>query len=549
MANYTAQQWRTVDVTVHTDKNYRNPFEDVDVFGEFTAPSKEVKKILGFWNGNGEWIVRFAPTEIGEWKYKITSTDANEDFVEEGTVEAVAYEGTLAMYQHGFLRVSEDHTHFVHADGTPFFWLGDTHWTFVTEEPWDSSNCPADFKDADAKVNEQMHKSIFKACVDKRVRQKFTVYQSNFRDGNSDGFFGKNIDLMQETENGYLPNLELFQKNADLKMKYIADQGLYHAVGYAWGFDTDRHPVERYMAFAKYTMARYGAFPVAWTLAGELPGYMGDKEALMATWNKVALEAHKYNAYKNLCSVHLACSRPFPVIYKDEPWFDFAMSQAGHGDYDMNGKMYYEFVENYKGHPVLESEATYEGARSNEYVSRVIGPDMMRRLAYLCIQAGGCGYTYGCNGVWELQIEAGVGGIGWGDMAWWNGLELPGADQLTIMRDFYESVDWASLKPLPVEKAKTKSFFMEADARTSIYFTGNEDMTTVVGYAQPTAMRVFELNGLTANKYEGYWVNPENGEKTPFDHEVIPENGTYTYQTRNFFANKKDALVVLRAVK
>lgn len=533
---YEVQQWRTVDIMVHTNKEYTSPFEDVDVFGTFTGPDGKTIKLLAFWDGDGTWILRFAPTAVGAWSYTITSTDSdNTDFSGNGTVNCVPYTGELDMYRHGFLKVSEDRDYLEYADGTPFFWLGDTHWTFVTEERFDESNCP-------------LYDSQFKACVDKRVTQKFTVYQCNFRDGKIDGFFGRNIDLMMETDHGFVPNIEEFHNNVDKKMKYLADQGLYIAVGYAWSFDMERNGLERYKKFAKYTAARYGAYPVAWTLAGELPGYMGDLETNTRMWNEVAVEGEKWSAYNNLQSAHLACSRPFPKIYENESWFDFAMSQAGHGDFDMAQTMYAEFKEMYKGHPVLESEATYEGATSNEYTSRIIPAAMMRRLAYLIMQSGGCGYTYGCNGVWELQWEAGVGGIGWGDMAWWDGLMLPGADQLTIFRDFYESVGWAKLKPLSQENAITKSFFMDANNRTQIFFTGDKAMRTIVGYFTETSMRSFVLKGLTATTYKGWWMDPETGERTDMETLLHPVDGVLEYDSGNRFANRKDRLVVIQAV-
>ena len=537
---FNAEQWRCVDIAIETTKNYANPFEDVDVFGVFKGPNGEEIKLLAFWDGGNTWVLRFAPTSVGTWTYSIESTDAeNADFSGEGSVECVPYEGELDMYKHGFLKVSEDKDYLEHADGTPFFWLGDTHWTFVTEERFDESNCPK-------------YKSQFKACVDKRVDQKFTVYQCNFRDGKVNGFFGRNIDFMHETENGFIPNIEEFKNNADPKMKYLADKGIYIAVGYAWGFDMENNgenACERYKKFAKYVAARYGAYPVAWTLAGELPGYMGDLEKNAELWNQVAKEGEKWSAYNNLQSAHLACSRPFPKIYENESWFDFAMSQAGHGDFSMDQKMYMEFKEMYKGHPVLESEATYEGATSNEYTSRVIPAEMMRRLAYLIMQNGGCGYTYGCNGIWELQIEAGVGGIGWGDMAWWDGLELPGADQLTIFRDFYESVNWSTLKPLSDDVAITKCFFMETDTRTKISFTGNKDLTTIVGYMSETSMRAFEIHGVSGKAYKMWFMDPGTGEKTVCEELVYPVDGVITYDPGNAFANKEDKLVVLEAVE
>lgn len=537
MGNYQAMQWCAVDITVHTDREYRNPFEDVDVFGVFQGPDGKSIKLLAFWDGDGNWVLRFAPTAVGTWSYMVESTDrTNEDFAGEGEVECVPYAGELDMYKHGFLRVSDDKTYLEHADKTPFFWLGDTHWTFVTEERFDESNCPK-------------YASEFKACVDKRIEQRFTVYQCNFRDGKVSGYFGKNLDMMHENEDGsFTPNLELFHTNVDPKMKYLADVGLYTAVGYAWGYDMETNGLARYKAFAKYTMARYGAYPVCWTLAGELPGYSGDLDENVRLWGEVAKECDRWNVYDNLQSVHLACSRPFPKIYEKEPWFDFAMSQAGHGDADMDQTMYEEFRQMYEGHPIVESEGLYEMANSGELSSRPITPAMMRRLAYLIMQSGGCGYTYGVLGVWEWQKEAGVGGIGWGDLAWYDGLELPGADQLTIFRDFYEEMDWSTLKPLSDEQAETKSFFMSGvPNRAKIFFTGNADMTTVVGYMTETSMREFVLRGLGAPKYEVFFMDPENGERTFIEGGITPENGEWHYKPKQFFGTKKDQLVVVRA--
>lgn len=53
MGQYQAEQWRAVDIKIHTDKDYRNPFADVDVFGVFTGPDGKEMKQLAFWDGDG----------------------------------------------------------------------------------------------------------------------------------------------------------------------------------------------------------------------------------------------------------------------------------------------------------------------------------------------------------------------------------------------------------------------------------------------------------------------------------------------------------------
>ncbi|WP_425553179.1 DUF4038 domain-containing protein [Kribbella lupini] len=55
--------------------------------------------------------------------------------------ERRSVQGKLAVYQHGFLRPSADGHYLQYADGTPFFYLGDTHW-ILPHYRLDTSNAP-----------------------------------------------------------------------------------------------------------------------------------------------------------------------------------------------------------------------------------------------------------------------------------------------------------------------------------------------------------------------------------------------------------------------
>ena len=50
-----------------------------------------------------------------------------------GKVEVVPYKGDNPLYRHGPVRVARDRRHFAYADGTPFFWLGDSWWMGLCE--------------------------------------------------------------------------------------------------------------------------------------------------------------------------------------------------------------------------------------------------------------------------------------------------------------------------------------------------------------------------------------------------------------------------------
>ena len=513
-----AERWRMFELEFHSAENYQNPFQDVDVIATFSGPEGQSLSRLAFWDGGHTWRLRGVLTAVGLWHYPIQASDGNSDFTQSGAVECTPYDGNLDIYRHGFIRVGAQGRYLMYDDGTPFFWLGDTHWTFVTEERWDESNCPE-------------YDSQFRACVDKRVQQRFTVYQSNFRDGKEFNLFGKYDEYLLETAHGLLPNIPFLQSNPDSKMQYIADAGLVHAVGYSWGPAILRPGgEERYCLLAKYLSARYGAYPVIWTLAGELGGYLTDgMTGLAQKWQHVAQVTAKWNDGLTLQSVHFAATRPFPDVYQNEPWFHFGMSQAAHGDMDLSPRWYVDYRSKYPRRPLVESEGLYEGALSNERYHRTITDSMMRELAWTAIQNGCCGYTYGCNGVWELQWESGVGGIGWGDMSWWEGLALPGADQLTIMRNFYEQLAWWKLKP--IQYLVDQRSFMEREA----YFTADDDMSTIVGYFTSVADRNFTLHGLPYSSYKAQWFNPVNGMYTLISDNIRPEMGSWKVQdTRTF---------------
>ena len=99
----------------------------------FTEPSGKTITREAFWNGGDDYVIRFAPTEEGVWNYTVAGLSGGE---EQGRLTCTAYDGGLPLYRHGFLRVGDDGRYLCHQDGTPFFWLGDTHWQFAVAEKW-----------------------------------------------------------------------------------------------------------------------------------------------------------------------------------------------------------------------------------------------------------------------------------------------------------------------------------------------------------------------------------------------------------------------------
>lgn len=104
---------------------YGNPFdpEEIDVRAIFTSPTNQTWEIFGFYDNyqsRDEWKVRFAPDEIGTWRYSLQATDIDgTGSSEEYTFKAVESE------HHGWLKVSTENPHYLmHDDSTAFYGVG-----------------------------------------------------------------------------------------------------------------------------------------------------------------------------------------------------------------------------------------------------------------------------------------------------------------------------------------------------------------------------------------------------------------------------------------
>ena len=213
-----AEQWRQIILSFESKKTYNNPFLDVSIWSVFTGPSGRRIRREAYWDGGNTYRIAFAPTETGMWSYRLEAPEETGLSGVQGTIECIPYEGNLAIYQHGFLKVHPSGRYLTYADGTPFFWLGDTHWEFAFGERWDESNHP------------QMT-SMFRGMADRRKEQGYNVYQTNLR---SDSWKEHKSRYWKTDAADDVPDVAFYQNELDRRMQYLADLGFINALGFAW---------------------------------------------------------------------------------------------------------------------------------------------------------------------------------------------------------------------------------------------------------------------------------------------------------------------------
>jgi hypothetical protein len=117
----SVERWEVFELTFKDSQIYQNPFWDVEITAQFTAPDGQKMNIHGFYFEEDLWKVRFAPTLVGVWEYHVTYNGASGESEFQGSFTCTQASGQ----NHGFIQVHPEAKHsFVQTDGTLFIPIG-----------------------------------------------------------------------------------------------------------------------------------------------------------------------------------------------------------------------------------------------------------------------------------------------------------------------------------------------------------------------------------------------------------------------------------------
>ena len=519
----SVETWRKMELSFESTIDYTLSGADkvwMDVI--FTHSSTKERIVRpAFWDGANRFLVRFAPTHNGKWEYKTQCPQDKSLDNHSGSFRSKAYKGDLEIYKRGFVTCQAGKKYMTYADGTPFFYLGDTHWGMYREE----------IDEAGPNVGNINTESHFKYIVDRRAEQGFTVYQSepidalfNVRDGKVDA---SDID-------GF--------RLADRYYEHIASRGLVHAnAEFFFSSELTKKLAEDHNALerlSRYWVARFGAYPVMWTLAQEIDNDFyherGDQSIYNFAnnpWVKIAEYIHKYDAYSHPLSAHQENTIYTTVTGRG---IDFSSTNADGGGASafasdevakltghnwwaaqwspsltspVNSDLVRDYWEDWR--PAINYEGRYCGLWTKDFGARAQG--------WISFLSGFMGYGYGAIDMWlyksayniDTTSHDGIDLISIEDKLkpWSEAIEFESAIQMGYMRNLLESMDWWNLKPILPD---TDSFNAEAKAYVYarsekfeiLYFFSKEHATGTINDLRPEKL------------YKLMWYNPRSGEMT-----------------------------------
>jgi hypothetical protein len=131
----TVHLWEKVEITLHSEKYYENPYTQVEVWIDLEGP-EFAKRCYGFWDGDDVFRVCVLAVAPGLWKWRSGSNQTDPGLNgKSGEFTAVAWseaEKQENPCRRGMIKASANGHAFEYSDGTPFFLLGDTWWSVPT---------------------------------------------------------------------------------------------------------------------------------------------------------------------------------------------------------------------------------------------------------------------------------------------------------------------------------------------------------------------------------------------------------------------------------
>ncbi len=565
----SAVTWVANEVVLVSSQFYNDPFNDVDVDLVLTNGSVTYT-IPGFWDGSSVWRIRFVCPTAGTWTYKTVCTNTKDTGLhnQTGRITCTKYSGNLDIYKHGFVKTSSGTRYFMYNDGTPFFYLGDTHWSLGAESVSMVETITAHrAKQGYTVIQSEPLGAAFSAAdgIDEGDIRGFKTNDQKFQiiaaaglvHANAQFFFPSEMNTCIENHGGYSTrNVSLTVNGSSVTVKDLSDQAKTYL-----------------KKLSRYWVARYSAYPVMWTLGQEVDNDFYWDRGDHLKWNfvnnpykLVAEYIDQYDPYSHPLTAHQENTAmtaalgngyganesgtlylggrtgTYPSAFRKvsaHTWYAAQWSPSLTSNYDYAVAKDYWY--NGQGKPVVNYEGRYCYLWTKNFGARMQG-----WAAYL---NGMFGYGWGGHDTWsygntyneDANSSDGVDTITSAEKkaaTWRDSLEYVSSYQTSYMRNFFSTFDWWNLIP----RFDNTSYFRNSsgvysvaasnssNTKMVIYFYSFYDSTVAANNntSEAGGRSTGTIGNLSPNTtYKYKWFNPITGQFSAEGSFTSSSSGTY----------------------
>jgi hypothetical protein len=398
------------------------------------------------------------------------------------------------------LHVSADGHFLEHADGAPFFWLGDTGWELF----------------------HRLSREEIKSYLDNRAAKGFTVIQAVAL-AEMDGLRTPNVygQIPFDNQDPAKPNNVYFSL-IDSTIAWAMQRNLYIGLLPTWGDKVTQlwgaGPVvfdsAKAYAYGKWIGSRYkNNTNIIWILGGDRPAAR-ENEDWRPVWRAMAAGIKSATGNKCLIAYHPSGGSSSSQWLHNEPWLNINTFQSGHGNgHDV---ACWDLVTKDRGlnpaKPTLDAEPNYEDHPVSPWPKW--NPDNgyfraydVRKQLYRSVFAGACGVTYGHHAIWQFMGDK-QEAINYPDRGWKNAMDRPGAFQAGYLCRLMQEYPSANQQPnnkliasANGEKGTYQQACQSADGKIAMVYLP-------VG----TEIKI-DLNFLKGKTVNATWFDPRTGKK------------------------------------
>jgi hypothetical protein len=251
-------------------------------------------------------------------------------------------------------------------------------------------------------------------------------------------------------------------------------------------------------------------------------------------------------AGQNLVTVHPTSPNSSSKFYASSAWLDFYMCQAKSGsgpknaEFDAAALVLRDWnIASIK--PTMMGEHRYESGRQED-------PLIQRRSLYQCVFAGGCGYAYGHDALWQMTPHTGLSWMlkGWtpGVTNWVEALDTPAVRQLHCIKALLYAHPY--LARIPDQSLVLAGQGTNVATRVQATRDGtlnHNDATYIMAYISSPRTITLNTGVMAAHELIVSWFNPATG-ASEVVHQKLANPGSLTLEKRP----QGDWVVVIEAI-